>query len=183
MEIRSQLQKQLSNRNNLSPTGFKFSLAKYPKIDFFSSTAVIPSINLGVAVQPTYLKDIPIPGDKLSFDDFSLNFMVNEDMENYLLVYNWLRGFGYPETIKEYQDLLNDDAISPGKQTAISGMSDGTLLIYSSNFNPIIKVSFKDMFPTSLSTLEFDAKNTNVNYLNAQVNFKYTIYDIERIEL
>lgn len=183
MEIRTQLQKQLSNRNNLSPTGFKFSLAKYPKIDFFSNTAVIPSINLGVAVQPTYLKDIPIPGDKLSFDDFSLNFMVNEDMENYLLVYNWLRGFGYPETIKEYQELLDNDITSPGKQTAISGMSDGTLLVYSSNYNPIIRVTFKDMFPTSLSTLEFDAKNTNANYLNAQVNFKYTIYDIEKIEL
>ncbi len=183
MEISNPLQKQLSNRNNLSPTGFKFSLAKYPKIDFFSNTAVIPSINLGVAVQPTYLKDIPIPGDKLSFDDFSLNFIVNEDMENYLLVYNWLRGFGYPETIKEYQELLDSDLYSPGRQTAISGMSDGTLFVYNSNYNPIVRVKFKDMFPTSLSTLEFDAKNTDINYLNAQVNFKYTIYEIEKIEL
>lgn len=181
MESLTPLQKQLSNRNNLSPTGFKFSLSKYPKIDFFSNSAVIPGISLGVAIQPTYLKDIPIPGDKLSFDDFSLNFMVNEDMENYLLVYNWLRGFGYPESAAEYQNLLDSDNNSPGNQTAISGMSDGTLFIYNSSYNPIIKVIFKDMFPTSLSTLEFDSKATDVNYLNAQVSFKYTIYDIETI--
>ncbi len=181
METRTPLQKQLSNRNNLSPTGFKFSLAKYPKIDFFSNTAVIPEINLGVAVQPTYLKDIPIPGDKLSFGDFSLNFMVNEDMENYLLVYNWLRAFGYPESAVEYQQLLEEDENSMGVQTAISGMSDGSLLIYNSNYNPVVKVVFKDMFPTSLSSLDFDAKNTDVNYLTAQVNFKYTIYNIQKI--
>lgn len=181
MESLTPLQKQLSNRNNLSPTGFKFSLSKYPKIDFFSTNAVIPGINLGVAIQPSYLKDIPIPGDKLTFDDFSLNFMVNEDMENYLLVYNWLRGFGYPESAKEYQDLLDSDQIAKGKQTAISGMSDGNLLVYNSNFNPIIKVTFRDMFPTSLSTLEFNAKAENINYLNAQVTFKYTIYDIESL--
>lgn len=181
METRTPLQKQLSNRNNLSPTGFKFSLSKYPKIDFFSNAAVIPEISLGVAVQPTYLKDIQIPGDKLSFGDFTLNFIVNEDMENYLLVYNWLRGFGYPESLSEYKNLLDSDETTPGQQTAISGMSDGTLFIYNSSYNAVAKVLFRDMYPTSLSTLEFDAKLTDVNYLNAQVNFKYTIYNIEKL--
>jgi hypothetical protein len=64
--------KQISNRNYLSPVGFKFSITKTPKVDFFSNSAEIPGINLGVAIQPTYLKDIPIPGDKLTYDDFSL---------------------------------------------------------------------------------------------------------------
>ena len=69
--------KQLSNRNFLSPVGFKFSVTKLPKVDFFSNTAEIPGINLGVAMQPTYLKDIPVPGDKLTYDDFSLNFFIS----------------------------------------------------------------------------------------------------------
>lgn len=181
MDSISPLQNQLSNRNNLSPTGFKFSLAKYPKVDFFSTSASIPSINLGVAIQPTYLKDIPIPGDKLSFDDLNINFIVNEDMENYLLVYNWLRGFGYPESIEEYKELLDEDSYSPGRQSAISGMSDGTLIIFNSNYNPSVRINFKNLFPVSLSTLEFDAKATNITYLNAQVSFKYTIYDIVKL--
>lgn len=181
MEFKSPLQSQLSNRNNLSSSGFKFSLAKYPKIDFFSNTAVIPGINLGIAVQSNYLKDIPIPGDKLSFDDFNLTFMVDEDMENYLLIYNWLRGFGFPESIQEYQNLISEHDPKTSKHSANTGMSDGSLIVYNSNFNPVAKVIFKDLFPTSLSTLEFDSKVTDIVYMSAQVNFKYTIYDIIKI--
>jgi hypothetical protein len=171
-------QKQLSNRNYLSPTGFKFTLAKEPKVDFFSNSASIPGINLGVAIQPTYLKDIPIPGDKLSYEDFSLKFNVDEDMENYLIVHDWLRGFGYPESLEEYKELLDNDSYTPGRQTAISGQSDGSLIIYNSNFNPVASVNFKGMFPTSLSTLQFNSRDTSVNYIEAEVVFKYTIFDI-----
>lgn len=181
MDQLSPLQRQISNRNYLSPTGFKFVLAKEPKVDFFSNSASIPGINLGVAVQPTYLKDIPIPGDKLTYSDFSLRFMVDENAENYLLVHNWLRGFGYPESLEEYKELLEDDMSSPGRQTAFSGQSDGTLLIYNSNYQPVISVSFSGMFPTSLSSLEFNARDTNVNYLEAEVVFKYTIYNIKKL--
>ena len=178
MDQLSPLQKQISNRNCLSPIGFKFSLAKEPKVDFFSNSASIPGINLGVAIQPSYLKDIPIPGDKLTYNDFSLRFMIDEDMENYLLVHNWLRGFGYPESVYEYQELLNDDKYSPGRQTAMSGQSDGTLFIYNSNYQPTASVIFKGMFPTSLTPIEFNAKESGVNYIEAEVVFKYTIYDI-----
>jgi len=177
------LQRQLSNRNFLTTTGFKFTLAKYPKVDFFSNTALVPSISLGVAAQPSYLKDIPIPGDKLSYDDFSLDFLVDENFENYLLVHNWLRGFGYPESLEEYQELLNDDSYTPGKQTALSGQSDGTLVVYNSNFQPIVNIIFSGLFPVSLSTINFDAKDSNANYVTASVTFKYTIYNIKKIDL
>jgi hypothetical protein len=174
----SSLSGQISNKNYLSSLNFKFVLAKYPKVDFFSNSAGIPGINLGVAIQPTYLKDIPIPGDKISYDDFNLKFFVDENLENYLQVHNWIRGLGYPESVAEYQEFLNQDEYNPGVQNASSGQSDGSLIIYSSNYNPVAEVVFKGLFPTSLSTIEFDAKNTDVNYVTAEVNFKYTLYDI-----
>ena len=65
---------QLDNRNYLSPVGFEFTITKAPKADFFSNSASIPGINLGYAAQPTYLKDLPVPGDKLTYADFSLRF-------------------------------------------------------------------------------------------------------------
>ena len=79
---------QIDNRNYLSPIGFKFSITKVPKADFFSNSASIPGISLGFAVQPTYLKDIPVPGDKLTYQDFTLKFFVDEDLTNYLEVHN-----------------------------------------------------------------------------------------------
>jgi len=182
-ESRSPLQRQIGNRNFLSATGFKFSLAKYPKVDFFSNTASIPSINLGVAAQSTYLKDIPIPGDKLTYDDFSLQFLVDEEMENYLLIHNWLLGFGYPESVEQYKKLLEQDEVNPGVQYAASGQSDGSLLVYNNNFNPIINVSFKGLFPVSLSTINFDAKDPQASYVTANVTFKYTYYKITKYDV
>lgn len=172
--------KQISNRNYLSPVGFKFSITKIPKVDFFSNSAEIPGINLGVAMQPTYLKDIPIPGDKLTYDDFSLEFFVDENLENYLQVHNWLRGLGYPESIQEFIDLKANDEYFPNtsSKNSFNEYSDGTLTIYNSNFNPIVDVHFKGLFPTSLSTIKFDAKSTDINYVVAEVTFKYSIYDI-----
>ena len=170
---------QITNRNFLSPTGFKFTLARVPKVDFFSQSAQIPVINLGVAIQPTYLKDLPIPGDKLTFDDFSLKFTVDENLENYLEIQRWMRGLGYPENIAEYDQWRLSDPNNPGQDP---NLSDGSLTIFNSNFVPSTVVTFQGMFPTSLSTLEFDATSTDVQYITAQVSFKYAIYKITRYE-
>ena len=51
---------QIQNRNFLAPVGFKFTLAKYPKVAFFSNSARVPEISLGTAVQSSYLKDIDL---------------------------------------------------------------------------------------------------------------------------
>jgi hypothetical protein len=170
---------QITNRNFLSPTGFKFTLARVPKVDFFSQSAQIPGINLGVAIQPTYLKDLPIPGDKLTFDDFNLKFTVDENLENYLEIQRWMRGLGYPENIAEYDQWRLSDPNNPGQDP---NLSDGALTIFNSNYVPSTVVTFQGMFPTSLSTLEFDATSTDVQYITAQVSFKYAIYKITRYE-
>jgi hypothetical protein len=172
---------QITNRNFLSPVGFQFTLQKKPKIDFFCNSANIPGINLGVAMQPTPLKAIPIPGETLTYDDLTLRFMVDEDMENYLEVWNWLNQFGFPHDWGQYQQLLNEDENSKGKQTAISGMSDGTLFVYNSNYNVNLKVEYKDLFPVSLSSIQFDTTATEITYASAEVVFKYTIYDIIKL--
>jgi hypothetical protein len=172
---------QITNRNFLSPVGFQFILQKKPKIDFFCNNANIPGINLGVAMQGSPLKAIPVPGEILTFEDLTLRFLVDEDMENYLEVWNWLCQFGFPEDFGQYQQLLNEDENSVGVQNAISGMSDGTLLIYNSNYNPNIKVEFKDLFPVSLSSIVFDSTPSDITYASAEVVFKYTIYDIIKI--
>ena len=175
------LDRQLKNRNFLQPTGFKFTLGKYPKVDFFSNTAQIPSINLGVAFQPTYLKDIPIPGDKLTYDDLVIDFLVDEDLVNYRIVHQWLERFGYPESVEQYQDLLDlEEGFTQGQQFAEAGQSDGTLIIFNSNFNPIASVKFTGLFPVSLSTVEFNAKAQDIEYVSASVTLKYTHYTITK---
>jgi len=169
----------ISNRNFLSPTGFKFSLKRSPGVAFFCNQANIPSIDLGIAIQPTYFKDIDIPGDKVSFGDLTLRFLVDEDLVNYMEIQNWIRGLGFPESMQEFNDLENE-AVLPGNygKSGDNIYSDGTLQILSSNLVPKFNVSFKDLFPYSLSTITFDATDTDVDYFTADVSFKYTIYNL-----
>ena len=166
---------QISNRNFLSAVGFKFTLAKYPKVDFFSNSARIPEISLDVARQSTYLKDLDIPGEKLNYGDLTLRFMVDENMENYISIYEWLTGLGFPETTTQFRTLTTDDG---GVRDQKEAFSDGTLRILNSNFREVAKVKFLDLFPTSLSSLDFDATSTDINYFTAQVSFKYTVYQL-----
>ena len=168
--------KQISNRNFLSGVGFKFNLAKFPKVDFFSNSARIPELNLELARQASYLKNIDIPGERLTYGDFTLRFLVDENMENYISVYNWLKGLGFPESTQEFRDLTTDkDGIRDPKEA----FCDGTLRILNSNYREVAKVKFKDLFPTSLTSLDFDATNTDVQFFTAEATFKYTIYNLE----
>ena len=172
---------QLSNRNYLSPIGFKFIVTKVPKADFFSNSASIPGINLGFAEQPSYLRNIPVPGDKLSYEDFTLRFFVDENLENYLEIHNWLRGLGFPDSIAEFGELKNEDKYiqDPSGRSPYNEYSDASLLVYNSNFNVIAKVNFRDTFPIGLSAINFDATQEDIKYVVAEATFKYSIYDIE----
>ena len=162
----------------MSPTGFRFTLTRTPKVAFFANSANIPDLNLGVANQPSYLKDIDVPGDKLQFGDFSLRFLVDEDLKNYMEIQNWMRGLGYPDSVREIIDFQNEETktIIPDKTMDI--YSDGSLIILTSNNNINFKVNFENMFPTFLSTLDFSATDNDVEYFTADVTFKYTIYNI-----
>lgn len=174
------LTRQPSNRNLLSPVGFKFSLEKAPKVDFYSNFAGIPAISLGSALQTRYGKNIDIPGDKMNFEDFRLRFLVDESMENYMEIWNWMTGLGFPYSLEQYED-LRENAIQPSP-IELKGdfyeRSDGTLSILNSNFIPQSKVIFEGLYPVFLSALDFDATVEDIRYFTAEVTFKYTYYRI-----
>lgn len=170
---------QITSRNFLSPVGFKFTLSREPKVSFFCNQANIPDLTLGIANQPSYLKMLPTPGDVIEFGDLNIRFLVDENLENYMCIQNWIRGLGFPEVLSEFADLerrgLKQGNITHDTQNVYS---DATLEILTSNQVPNFQVIFKDLFPYTLSTLTFDSTETDVNYFTADVNFKYTVYDI-----
>ena len=179
----SPFDKQIANRNYMSPVGFKLILTKTPKVDFLCQSANIPQISMGTAIQPTYLKDIPVPGDKVLYDDLTVRFLVDEKMENYLAIYKWITGLGYPENLGQYNQLKKDDIRTDASATDDADpryfeFSDATLQVLNSNYRPSVLVNFKDAFPTSLSTLDFDVTTRDYNYFTAEVSFKYTIFNI-----
>lgn len=167
--------KQLDNRNYMSPIGFEFNIARFPKVGFFSNKASLPQINLGGAEQSNYLKQIMHPGDRIEYGELPIEFLVDEDMLNYTLIHNWMTGLGFPETMQQFIDVTSDRSNQRDLQLQYS---DATLKILNSNYNTTAQIKFWDLYPTSLSSLEFTASDTDVNYFVASATFSYLYYQI-----
>ena len=109
--------------------------------------------------------------------------MVDEDLTNYMQIQHWMRGLGYPEIMKEFRDLESEQTMpSNFGQEGDNIYSDGTLQILNSSLVPNFQVVFEDLFPYSLTTLSFDATDTDIEYFTADVSFKYTIYNLTDLE-
>ena len=186
--------RQPSKLDYASPTQFKFNILKLPKTEYFCTAVNIPGISLaGTPVQQTMLKDIPLPGDKLNYESLSMTFLVDENLENYQEIHGWLRGLGFPEDHKEFQDTLTSgNDRFPGSTSNVLGdagrtkyappktgglYSDATLSVLSNKNNSVVEVRFSDVFPISLSGLAYNQQATDVDYLTASVTFEYKIYD------
>ena len=169
---------EVQNRNFLQPQGFRFQVARAPKVTFFGNAVNIPGMTLRTTVQTTPgLKDIPLPGEILDFEDLNLRFLVDEDLQNYQEVQNWMRGLGFPESLQEIYDLQNENSVLSREKT-MNIYSDGTLTILDAMQNENFKVKFSDLFPFSLSTIQFDATMADTEYFTAEVSFKYLNYTI-----
>jgi hypothetical protein len=194
MTVTNSLSRQPTKLDYASPTQFKFSIIKLPKVEYFCTAVNVPGITLGgTMVQPSPLKDIPIPGEKLTYEPLQMTFLVDENLENFQEIHGWLVGLGFPRDHSEFRDLVSSgNDRFPAKNQSISNeigkvkygspnvggtYSDATLTILSSKNNSELEVRFRNMFPTGLTGLQYNQQAADVDYLTATVSFEYEIYD------
>lgn len=168
---------QISNRNFLSPGGFRFTLAKYPKVAYFAQSANIPGIRLSLINQDTPYRTISREG-VIDYEALSLRFLVDEDLENYMILHNWMRALGVPDNYNEREQFQQLD-INQAKGIGDFPFADATLTVLDSNYNPKFHIMFKDLNPTYLTTLEFDGSLVDTEYLTATVEFDYLSFQIQ----
>ena len=137
-ETNNLFKKQIQNRNFLSPLGYKLVLTRAPKVAFFANSANIPGIELGTTEQPNYLRKIPVPGDMMVFEDLTLRFMIDENLENYMELQNWMRGLGFPESLNEIYNLQKQEEFAklyPDVfKTEMNLYSDATLFVLTNTY-------------------------------------------------
>ena len=194
MTVTNTLQRQPTKFDYASPTQFKFTLTKLPKVEYFCTAANIPGISIPSPTQPTPLADIPLPGDTISFDDLSVTFMIDENLENYREIHGWMYGIGFPISRTQFGALVDagkDRFPTQGKDSLKTDpgkvkygakplgpiFSDATLNVLTSKNNPNIEVRFSDVFPTALTGLDFNQQADDINYLSATVTFKYKVFE------
>lgn len=170
----------------LRPNGFKFLVHNLPNVSFFCQSANIPDVTLGQAQASTPLHDFMIPGEKISFGELNIRFLIQENMANFKELYSWLTGLGNPEKTEQYTDFMNSQAYRfPGKNGAkladVASYSDASLFVLDSNNTPNIKIVFQDCFPTALGGLDFDLTSGDSPYFQGLASFRYRQYKIEPV--
>lgn len=189
----SPMSRQPDQLDYASPTQFRFGIHQLPKVEFFTVSANLPGISSGTVTYATPFKDIPTMGEKLVYENLSINFIVDEYLENYISLHTWMVGIGFPDKRSQFSTFRdvtsNTPAVSDtpsvdtvGRASPDRAMySDAFLQILSNKNNPIVEVNFENMFPISLSALEFTQSATDVEYMIATAEFAYQLYEIKTL--
>ena len=168
----------IENRNFLSPIGFRFVIDKMRGVDFFCQSATLPSVSLGAVDTFTRFNKIPQPGDELQYGELDIRFLVDENMKNWYQVHDWMRELATPYSSTEFGYKRGEVKSQNLKETnSEDWRSDCSLFILSSNYQPVAEFVFHNAWPTNLTTLNFDAASTDINYFTAQCQLRYTHFD------
>ena len=179
-----------------SPIQFRFKCGKLPEVEFACQTANIPGISLGETDFKTPLKDISIPGDKVSYGSLDISFLVDENLNNYKELHDWIIGIGFPQSHDQFKNLQAAGSDRFPKSTAgatVPGVSnpsplaeggiysDATLIVLNSKNIAKTEIRFQNVYPTSLGGLSYDVKLSDVDYLQVAASFAYMGYEIVQI--
>jgi hypothetical protein len=165
----------ITNRNFLSPLNFKLQLRRAPYVNFFIQRVNLPSISLPDIEVGNPLLRVPYAGDHLDYGDLDITFKVDENLQNYMEIHDWIRSLG-KSSYSEY-DVLKSNSLVSGKGVK----SDIVLTVLTSNRVANYEIVFKDAFPSSLGALDFDTISEDVDYMTVTASFKYLQYDISKV--
>jgi len=176
-------EREIKNKNYLSPIGFRLIITKAPKTSFLCQEVQIPSVSLGrVDVPYRGFTPFPVEGN-VKYGEFTMEFLIDEDLTNYLEIHDWIRGLGTPSGVEDrvkYLDPKRSVTDLAPSMKAVEQTSDATLIIQNNNFATNFEIVFRDMFPTDLAPLPFSVVGSDNDYLTSRVTFAYTYFDIVR---
>lgn len=164
------------NQNYLQPTKYQLSFAKIPNTVFFCQTVNIPGVSIDVIKRPTPVLDFKLAGDKITFSDFEIDFIVDVDMNGWLEVFTWMLSIGFAAT--------DEKILSPAQIKQMFGSpkntSDATLTFNDNQNNPNVRFHLKECFPINLTGIKMDSKATADQTLTSQVTLAVNYYTIEK---
>ncbi len=160
-----------TNINYLQPTSFKLSLDRknYPNLEFFCQTVTHPGMLMSsVEIPYQKISGVPFPGDKLTFNELSANIILDEDMQGYSEMFQWIRR-AIDTPVKNPLDRNTS-----GPPT----YADITLHILSSHNNTTKQVKYLDCIPTSLGDIQFESTSTGDGFITFNASFRFNYFEL-----
>ena len=153
--------------NEIRNNNFLVTFQKLPSVAYYANDIPIPAMALGEAPVYTRTLDFALPGDKIQFDPITITFNVDEHLENYMEVYNWMMELGHPDRSK---------ITRPEDKDAVS---DGIITVLNNNKNPIYNIILKDCFPISLVELAMNIQASEP--VICTITMKYSWFEINSL--
>jgi len=163
-----------TNKSFLSNNKFEFVLGRIPNFTFFVQGVNLPGMSLQSSSINTPFSAVSIPGNQITFGTLSLSFIVDEDMQSWYELYNWIVQLGNPRGYNKVGTLTGQ----PGSVTSTT--SDATLILKSNANNPNFQFNFFDVYPTELGDMSFSTTE-NQEFVTSTATFNYGFYEAVRI--
>jgi hypothetical protein len=166
----------IENKNFLSPLGFKLVFTRLPNVVLFSQTATLPSISVKAITVNNPILPLNVSTTTMDQGIFDVTFKVDEDLVNYREIYDWMVDLTFGRETSLYLHM------GERKKADDAGVrSDASMIILNSAKNANIKIDFNDVFPISLTPQRFDAKQTDVDYVECTAQFSYRNFNISLV--
>lgn len=169
----------------LKPNGFRLVIQDLPHVSYFCQEVALPGISFGSATHATPFINYPLVGEKVTFSDLDITFIVSEDMTNYLELYNWMSSIGDFKDYSKFNQFLQQRenkrlGIDKNNKETLK-YSDGSLVILNSSNIPKINIKYTEMFPVDLLPVAFNSTISNIDYLTCRAIFKYRMFEFEQL--
>jgi hypothetical protein len=147
-----------TNKNFLSPNGFRLTIDSkdFADVEYFCTRSPLPDVSAGSISQAFRNRPNSFPGEKVEYAPLAVSYMVTENMENYIALFNWMVSNANDGQIR-YADVI--------------------LSILNSSNNLIRQVRFVDAFPSALGAIDFHTQNTDVEYVTGDATFTYSNFE------
>lgn len=172
-----------SNRDILQSTKFKMNFTRLPGMTFFCQTVNLPGVSLTEVIRNTPFVDLYIPGEKIIYDTLNATMLVDEDLQDWQAIHDWIRAMTFPVEFQEYANMksqFRDSVVRQGIKLP-QQYSDASVTIYTNKNNPNMRVLYKDVFPTTLGGIQFSTLDSAENIITCDVTFRYSYYNLERV--
>ena len=161
---------------------FRVSFPNYPKVEYFCSAITIPGISLTAVDRPTSLANIPMVGDTVTYENFDMTFLVDEELENYREIYDWMINIGFPDNHSQFRKQDRREAGGGPLRLGDRELYDDIMItVLSSKNNPIVRIRLYEAWPVQLSGLEYTQTGTDTEYLTCDVSWAYMYYDFKSV--
>jgi hypothetical protein len=165
----------------LSRQNYQFIMEKFRDLPFSIVAVNLPDVSLGSLQLPSPRLMFKEFGTSISYSDLSITYQLDEELTNYIEMFNWLHSFKGLQILSDEDQVATETALNYDPNNSTTSLkTDATLYVLSNKKNPKVAFQFKDCFPVSLSGVAFTTKD-GANIVTCDLTLKFNNFTVKAV--